>query len=77
MSPYSTPEHRQLLHAWDTANRDLLNHPTAANHPACAFPGQRHGCPDWLALDEIVNCLETQMQKQGLPHPGNIHLDDN
>ena len=84
MSAYNTPEKRQLLQEWRTANRALLNHPETAQHPACAFVHQRNGCPEWIQLANILGDLEMRMIRMGLPHPNNdkgsfvnTHFDPN
>jgi len=68
---------RALLKQWNTASGVLAAH--TAEHPVCAFPVQRWGCPDWRRLNDAVDDIEGQMMALWMPHPNNIaegDLDD-
>jgi len=65
---------RALLKQWNTASDVLAAHTT--EHPVCAFPVQRWGCPDWRRLNDVVDDIEGQMMALRMPHPNNITDDD-
>jgi hypothetical protein len=65
---------RALLKQWNVASDELAAH--TVEHPVCAFPVQRWGCPDWRRLNDVVGDIETQMMDLRMPHPDNIAEGD-
>ncbi len=69
----STGHKEQLLMQWLNADTALRDH--QIEHPVCAFPMQRWGCPDWRRLNEAMDNIESQMIDAGMPSPNaNIYV---
>ena len=61
------PYKERLLQRWRDADEALRAHP--GDHPVCAFPGQRWGCPDWQRLSTVMDDIESRMLDAGMPSP--------
>lgn len=62
------PYKERLLERWRDADEALHAHP--GDHPVCAFPGQRWGCPDWQRLSTVMDDIESRMLDARMPYPG-------